>query len=163
MVRDITSDVQACLSVELKAAVDALTVLNKLFFRQETQSAALGEVSESLIAIYTGAIRTKRNTKGYDLRKEGLLIEVKSRLIDRYNDDCQFNFRKHTALADTAYCLGWRIDDKGRPWLPHVFEVGVSYLKDAWAKPKQPTYCARTTLGKLKAAALMHAHALAPG
>lgn len=163
MVRDVTSDVQACLSTELKTAIDALTVLNKLFFRQETQSAALGEVSESLIAIYTGAIRTKRNNKGYDLRKEDLLIEVKSRLIDRYDDDCQFNFRKHTAQANTAYCLGWRIDDKGRPWLSHVFEVGVPYLKQTWARPKQPTYCARTTLGKLKAAALMHAPAPGQG
>src|SRR5215207_7475223 len=121
MVRDVTSEVQSCLSTELKAAIDALTVLNKLFFRRETQSAALGEVSESLIAIYVGAERTKRNTKGYDLQKNGHLIEVKSRLIDSYNDKCQFNFRKHTAQAQTAYCLAWRIDGMNRPLLQHVF------------------------------------------
>ena len=151
MVRDVTNDVQACLSRALAEAIDALTVLNKHFGR-ETQSAALGEISESLIAIYANAKRTKRNTRGHDLHMDGRLIEVKARLIDGYEDTCQFNFRKYSAQAHTAYCLAWRIDQSNRPLLSHVFEVGVPFLVETWATPNQPIYCARTTLGKLKLA-----------
>jgi hypothetical protein len=135
----------------LKKAIDALTILNRHFGR-ETQSAALGEVSESLIAAYVGAERRERNSKGHDLYKDGHLIEVKSRLIDNWQDDNQFNFSKHTARARTAYCVAWRIDESNRPVLQHVFEVGVPFLVERWATPKQPTYCARTTLRRLKAA-----------
>jgi hypothetical protein len=150
MVRDVTADVQAHLSTELGEAIDALTTLNRHFGR-ETQSAALGEISESLIAHYTGAERRERNTKGHDLFKDAQLIEVKSRLIDRYEDDAQFNFRKYTAQAHIAYCVAWRIDEARRPVLVHVLEVGVPFLIETWSKPNQPKYCARTTLGKLKA------------
>jgi len=153
MIKDVTRNVQACLSAKLKEAIDALTTLNEHFGR-ETQSAALGEVSESLIAAYVGGERRERNTKGHDVFRKGHLIEVKSRLIDRYNDKCQFNFRKYTAQAHTAFCLAWRIDEMNRPLLQHVFEVTVPFLIETWAKPNQPIYCARTTLGALKAAAL---------
>jgi hypothetical protein len=149
MVREITNEVQVSLSAVLKEAIDALTTLNKHFGR-ETQSAALGEVSESLIALYLGAERRERNTKGHDLYKDSHLIEVKSRLIDRWEDTCQFNFGKHTALAHTAYCVGWRIGDTRRPLLQHVFQVSVPFLIETWGTPNQPHYCARTTLGKLK-------------
>jgi hypothetical protein len=150
MVRDVTADVQAHLSIELGAAIEALTTLN-IYFGRETQSAALGEISESLIAQYIGAERRERNTRGHDLFKDAELIEVKSRLIDRYEDDAQFNFRKYTAQARTAYCVAWRIDEARRPVLAHVLEVGVPFLIETWSKPNQPKYCARTTLGKLKA------------
>src|ERR1700756_2839102 len=151
MVRDVTSDAQACLSAELKEAIDALTILNRHFGR-ETQSAALGEGSESLIAAYVWAERRERNSKGDDLHKDGHLIELKSRLIENWQDDNQFNFSKHTARARTAYCVAWRIDESNRPVLQHVFEVGVPFLVERWATPKQATYCERTTLRRLKAA-----------
>lgn len=152
MVRDVTEELQNCLSAELSETIDALTTLNKHFGR-ETRSIALGEVSEALVAAYTGAEKRQRNTKGHDLFKGDQLIEVKARLIDRYQDACQFNFRKYTARAHVAYCLAWRIDERNRPLLQQVFEVGVPYLVATWAKPNQPIYCARTTLGALRKAA----------
>lgn len=151
MVRDVTEDVRLHLSSELAVAMDALTTLNRHFGR-ETQSAALGEISESLIAQYIGAERRARNTKGHDLFKDTQLIEVKSRLIDRYEDDAQFNFGRYTAQAHVAYCVAWRIDETRRPMLVHVLEVHVPFLIETWSKPNQPKYCARTTLRKLKAA-----------
>jgi len=151
MIRDVTAELQDVLSVELGETIDALTTLNRHFGR-ETRSIALGEVSESLIAAYTGAEKRARNTKGHDLFKGDRYIEVKARLIDRYEDTCQFNFRKYTARAHVAYCLAWRIDERGRPMLEQVFEVEVTFLVAAWAKHNQPIYCARTTFGALKKA-----------
>jgi hypothetical protein len=90
------------------------------------------------------------DTKGHDLYKGDQLIEVKSRLIDRYQDNCQFNFRKYSAAAHVAFCLAWQIDKSGRPQLVQVFKLGVPFLVETWAKPNQPIYCARTTLGKLR-------------
>lgn len=154
MIRDVTSSVIQSLNTDLIAAIDALTVLNKLFFRQETRSAALGEVSESLIGQYVGAPRTTPQTKGHDLlHPDGRRIEVKSRIIDRYGDNTHYSFRKHSADAATAYCVGWSLNTTpGRPMLAHVFEIDVAYLITAFAKPEQPLYCARPTIGQLKAA-----------
>lgn len=152
MIRDMTDDLRGCLSGELADAIDALTTLNRHFGR-ETRSIAIGELSESLVALYTAAERRKRNTKGHDLFRKDHLIEVKARLIDDYGDACQFNFRKYTASAHVAFCLAWRIHENSRPHLEQVFEVGVSYLVETWAKPNQPIYCARTTLGRLREAA----------
>ncbi|WP_354247373.1 hypothetical protein [Bradyrhizobium sp. LA2.1] len=153
MIRDVTSELQSLLSSELGETIDALTTLNKHFGR-ETRSIALGEVSESLIAAYTGAVRSERNTKGHDLLKGELLIEVKARLIDRYQNTCQFNFRRHSARAHIAFCLAWCIDTNNRPLLEQVFEVEVPFLIATFAKPNQPLYCARTTLGALRREAL---------
>jgi hypothetical protein len=151
MIRDVTDKLRSYLSGELAEAIDALTTLNKHFGR-ETRSIAIGELSESLIAAYTGAEKRERNTKGHDLFKGSHLIEVKARLIDDYGDTCQFNFRKYTATSHVAFCLAWRIE-KDRPHLEQVFEVGVPYLMKMWAKPNQPMYCARTSLGRLRRAA----------
>lgn len=152
MIRDKTESLRACLRGDLADAIDALTMLNK-YFGRETRSIAIGEISESLVASYTGAERRARNTKGHDLFNGTQLIEVKARLIDDYGDACQFNFRKYSAKAHIAFCLAWRIDQSNRPHLQQVFEVGVPYLLETWAKPNQPIYCARTTLGRLRQAA----------
>lgn len=48
MIKDITVELRSLLSAELGATIEALTTLNKHFGR-ETQSIALGEISESLI------------------------------------------------------------------------------------------------------------------
>jgi hypothetical protein len=149
LITDVTSELRSCLNTELAEAIDALTKLNKHFGR-ETRSIAIGELSESLVASYTGAEKRERNTKGHDLYKGDQLIEVKSRLIDRYQGNCQFNFRKYSATAHVAFCLAWQIDQSGRPELAQVFKVGVPFLVQTWAKPNQPIYCARTTLGKLR-------------
>jgi hypothetical protein len=151
MIKDITADLQTCLSATLSETIDALTTLNKHFGR-ETRSIALGEISESLVAAYTGAEKRDRNTKGHDLYKDGCLIEVKARLIDRYENACQYNFRKHSVRAHVAFCLAWRIDEKNRPLLQQVFEVAVPFLIENWAKPNQRLYCARTTYGALRRA-----------
>jgi hypothetical protein len=154
MIKDVTTELKACLSAELSATIDALAALNKHFGR-ETRSIALGEISESLIAIYTGAEKRPRSTKGHDLFKADRFIEVKARLIDRYQDACQFNFRKYSARAHVAFCLAWRIDEYDRPLLQEVFEIEVPFLIATWAKPNQTIYCARTTLGALRKAALI--------
>jgi hypothetical protein len=152
MIRDVTDSLRKCLNGELAEAIDALTTLNKHFGR-ETRSIAIGELSESLVAAYTGAERRERNTKGHDLFKKDHLIEVKARLIDDYGDASQFNFRKYTATAHVAFCLAWRIDGNNKPHLEQVFEISVPFLIETWAKPNQPIYCARTTLGRLRHAA----------
>jgi hypothetical protein len=95
MIKDVTTELQSCLSAELSETINALTTLNGRFGR-ETRSIALGEISECLIAAYTGAEKRVRNTRGHDLYKGDHLIEVKARLVDRYQDTCQFNFRKYT-------------------------------------------------------------------
>lgn len=153
MVSNVTSKFRTRLSSELSGTIDALVTLAKHFGR-ETQSAALGEVSERLVAEYTGARRQPKGTKGHDLIKGDQLIEVKSRLIDHWGDDLQFNFGQHTVKAHIAYCLAWRIDEVRRPVLEYVFEVGVPVLVGNWGTPMQKGYSARTTLRSLKKAAL---------
>ena len=68
----------------------------------------MGELSERLISLYTGAERRKRGSKGHDLiGPENERIEVKGRIISNWGDTLQFNFGKHTAAANIAYCVAW--------------------------------------------------------
>ncbi|WP_316227886.1 MULTISPECIES: hypothetical protein [unclassified Bradyrhizobium] len=149
MVKEITAEVEAHLSVELVEAIDALAVLSKHFGR-ETLSAAIGEVSERLITTYVGGERRKRGTRGHDIFKGDQHFEVKARFIEHYGDSLKFDFGKHTAKAHTAYCVAWQMGEASRASLLHVFEVGVPFLLETWATPKQKKYCARTHLKLLK-------------
>jgi len=153
MVVDETDKFRAIIAGELNEAIDALTVLSR-YFGRETLSTAIGELSELLVAEFSGAERTKRGTRGHDLKtKDGQLIEVKSRFLSHYADTLQFNFRKHTSQAHIAFCIVWVANEGERPRLEVVLRVPVPFLLETWAKPKQPRYCARTTLGALSRAA----------
>src|ERR1700730_12734335 len=133
MIQDVTLSLRNHLNGEIEEAIDALTILNKHFGR-ETQSSAIGELSELLVVSYLGAEkRERRNTKGHDLFVGNQLVEVKARFIDRYQDNCQFSFGKYTATAHIAFCLAWTIDKNNRPQLEQVFEIGVPFLLKKWA------------------------------
>lgn len=150
MVIDETVRFRKMVSTKLDDAIEALTVLNA-YFGRETLSTAIGELSELLVADYCHAKRTKRGAQGYDLiGKNGELIEVKSRFLSHYADRLQFNFRRHTSKAHTAFCMVWVADDGERPKLEVALKVSVPFLIKNWAKPNQPKYSARTTLGALR-------------
>ncbi|HEY2134184.1 MAG TPA: hypothetical protein VGH36_14620, partial [Acetobacteraceae bacterium] len=91
MVADETKKLQKALTPQLEEAMDAISVLNRHFGR-ETLSAAIGELSEILVESFTGAKRTQRNTRGYDLiAADGRLIEIKARFLASYADSLQFH------------------------------------------------------------------------
>jgi hypothetical protein len=151
MIRDVTDDVREHLA-KLAEAIDALKTLNKYFKSRETNAAALGELSEVLIAGYVGGERRSPGAKGHDIVKGDQLIEVKSRLVGRWKDGLMFDFSKHSDKAHIAYCLAWDMGEERQPLLQHVFEVEVPFLTATWGTPDQDKYSARTTLRKLKAA-----------
>jgi hypothetical protein len=126
----------------------ALAYVGKHFSR-ETRSMAIGEASECLVALFYGAKRIRRNTRGYDLQRNNELIEVKARLISEYGNTLQFNFKSNTAKANHAFCLAWTWEDDADPVLEKAFSVTVPFLQERWGTPKQTLYCARTTLGQL--------------
>ena len=153
MINDLTEKITALISNDLREAIGALVLLDKHFGR-ETISTAIGELSERLIEKYLGGKRTKRGNQGHDLvLPNGDLIEIKSRFLSHYADTLQFNFGRHTEKATTVYCMVWVAATGEEPRLEKVLQLPVPYLMANWATPGQPRYCARTTLGKLKAAA----------
>lgn len=151
MIEDVTVVLRAHLSVEMISALKTLT--GSGFFGRETLSAAVGEISEHLVAKAVGASRVARNSRGHDLCLEGTTIEVKSRFISRWGETLQFNFGAHTARTGIAYCVAWDGDDIGEPALLQAFRVTVPYLIERW-RPAGSTsrYCARTDLGALRRA-----------
>lgn len=150
-VNDVTQQFSQQLSDDLAAAINGLSILRQHFGR-ETISAAIGEVSERLVARMVDGQRTPRGSFGHDLRlPDGQLIEVKARLADRYGDGVQFNFGRHTVSTTAAYCLAWRDDEVGTVRLDAAYRVDTVDLLEHWGC-NQPKYCARTTLGKLRAA-----------
>ncbi|WP_315798507.1 hypothetical protein [Bradyrhizobium sp. SZCCHNRI3043] len=151
MVNDVTNHLLAHLP-QFKEAIDALATLNKYFESRETKSAALGELSEVVMASYVGGKRRSPGTRGHDILAGHYLIEVKSRLIGQWKDALMFDFSKHSAEAHVAYCLAWDIGEDGRPIMQHAFELDIPFLLKTWGTPAQRNYSARTTLGKLKTA-----------
>lgn len=129
-------------------------ILDSPLLGRETISAALGELSEHLIARAFGGERTDRGNRGFDLigpNKER--IEVKSRQIGQWGDKLQFNFSKHTTEAHTVYCIAWGNTDEGeRPTLQTAYRIDVSEPLRRWGTPNQSGYAARTKLGLLKKA-----------
>lgn len=127
----------------------AIIVQSPLLGR-ETLSAALGELSEHLIAYAIGGARITRANRGFDLtgpRNER--IEVKSRQVSRWGENLQFNFSKHTAEADLVYCIAWD-DTVSPPSLFAAYRISVSELIFRWGTPGQPKFAARTRLGLLQ-------------
>lgn len=151
LIEDVTEVLRGHISSEMVGALKALT--DSGIFGRETLSAAVGEISEHLVARALGASRVARNSRGHDLCFEGTTIEVKSRFISRWGESLQFNFGVHTAKAGIAYCLAWKGDDGGEPALQQAFRVTVPFLIERW-RPLNSTgkYCARTDLGALRRA-----------
>lgn len=151
MINDVTEALRGHFSPEMAGALKVLTASG--FFGRETLSAAVGEISEHLVATAIGASRVARNSRGHDLLFEGTTIEVKSRFISRWGETLQFNFGIHTAKAGIAYCLAWEGDDRGEPTLQQAFRVTIPFLIERW-RPTSSTgrYCARTDLGALRRA-----------
>jgi hypothetical protein len=149
MIEDVSEGIGCLLNdpdSEFRKALDHLEALSA-YLKHGTVSAAIGEISEMLIARYLGAEQNRRGTKGYDLvGPEKQQTEVKARLIQTdskyYGDRLQFNFRKHTRSAhntDMAYCLGW--DYNPRLTVIHAFRLPIPELCERWGD-KSPSYCA---------------------
>lgn len=150
MIYDVTEDLQQKCSHDIDAALHAIAALKK-FCGRETVSAALGEISEVVVAKYLGAERSARNSRGHDLLlPNGCKIEVKSRLLGKWGDSLMFDFRPETKTCRDAYCVVWR-DDSNQVELHQVIKVEVPYLTKRWAV-SQPKYSARTNLGRLRRA-----------
>ncbi|MSP88795.1 MAG: hypothetical protein EXQ92_08300 [Alphaproteobacteria bacterium] len=156
MVNDVTAEVRSNLGCELNEALAALAALPK-YFKSATLSAAIGDVSEELVARHTKAKRKKRGS-AYDLigPKEER-IEAKSRFQapdrGRGPESLQFNFKQSKKSAQVAFCLYWVADEGAPPRLEQVFRVSVDELIRRWRQSKTSKYCARTTLKKLRDAA----------
>lgn len=150
MIEDVTENLRSHYSDDLRTAIDGLA--SSEFFGRETLSAAVGEISEVLIARATGASRIKRGNPGYDLVLGETLIEVKSRFISTWDEQLKFDFRPNTIQATFAYCVVWK-DDEGRsPELKEAFRLSVPFLISRWAPAKSDKHCARTNLKKLRLA-----------
>ena len=121
-------------------------------FGRETRSAALGEISEHLIARMENGERRPNGNKGYDVvDAQGAMIEVKSRLTGRWGDTLMFDFRPHTASATKAFCVAW--DDKSDPAsIYEAYVIPVSVLVSRWGGAQSRKFCARTNLKKLRQA-----------
>lgn len=125
-------------------------ILQSPLLGRETLSAALGELSEHLIARAIGGTRIARGNRGFDLAgPNGERIEVKSRQQSRWGGSLQFNFSKHTADADTVYCVAWD-DTVSPPLLFAAYRISVAELLHRWGTPTQAAYAARTKLGLLQ-------------
>ena len=122
-------------------------------FSRETKSAALGEISEHLVARVVQGQRRNQGNRGFDIvDAQGARIEVKSRLQGRWRDTLMFDFRKHTATASRVYCIVWKDDSDLEP-IAEAYMIPVSDLISRWAASRPTPYCARTTLKKLREAA----------
>jgi hypothetical protein len=153
MISDVTNSIRELMTGDVQNAIDALAVLEQHFGR-ETMSTAIGELSERLIEKYLNGTRTSRGKQGHDLiLPNGNLVEIKSRFLAHYADTLQFNFGRHTERATTVFCVAWVGGNGEKPRLEQVLHLPVQYLMAKWGTPNQTRYCARTSLGKLKAAA----------
>ena len=149
MIEDVTADLRREQKKDLRAALGALAILKEHFGR-ETMSAALGEISERLVARYAKATRIDRGGRGHDLvDSNARKIEVKSRLPGKWGDSRQFNFGKHTSSAHIVYCIAW--DDVPSLSISHAIRITVRELKRRWGRTNG-NYCARVNLRQLKGA-----------
>ena len=151
-VKDITAHLQRELRSDIRAALRALETL-KQHFGRETVSAAIGEISEVLVAKFTRAERVKRGGRGHDLvDRYGGLIEVKARLPGDWGDSRQYNFGKHSARASEVFCIAWSDNPLA---VSHAFRLPISVLRKRWGR-QAGRYCARVNLRQLKAACDQH-------
>lgn len=149
---DITESLNRILNDQADVGEVLTLIIASPLFGRETLSAALGEVSEHLIARLIGGTRTERGNNGFDvIGPNGEQIEVKSRQLGRWGLNLMFDFSRHTASASEAYCVAW--DDKVSPPIVHAaFRGKVSEFVERWSPQNQSSYSIRTNLRKLQAA-----------
>jgi len=152
-VQDVTEGLNALLADPAEVAGAALMLIKKSsLLGRETLSAALGELSEHLIARMVGGERKDQGNYGFDLLgPDGERIEVKSRQAGRWGNNLMFDFSRHTADANEVFCVAW--DDRAEvPFILAAFRAPVSLCLARWGTPRQ-AYAFRTTLRKLRVAA----------
>lgn len=150
---DVTERLNQLLDEHAEVGQALTLIIASPLLGRETLSAALGELTEHLIARLIGGTRRDRGNNGFDLVGPlGELIEVKSRQRGRWGENLMFDFSAHTASASEAYCVAW--DDTVAP--PRVYAAyrgKVSEFLERWASCGSSRYSIRTNLGKLRAAA----------
>lgn len=151
---DVTKVLKDILSDHPAVEETLAMILDSPLLGRETISAALGELSEHLIAKAIGGARIARGNCGFDLiGPSEERIEVKSRQIGQWGDNLQFNFSKHTTEAHIVYCIAWGHTDEGeRPTLQAAYRIDVPELLRRWGTPNQSSFAARTKMGLLKKA-----------
>jgi len=117
------------------------------YFGRETNSAALGEASEHLVANLVGGTRADPGSHGFDvLDADQKKVEVKSRMLGRWGNDLMFDFSPHSRDAAYAFCIAW--DSSGtHPRINRAFKMPVTFMIERW--PSNAKFAARTTLGKI--------------
>ncbi len=144
---EVTRELNAILFDHAEVNETLAMIIRSPLLGRETISAALGELSEHLIAKSIGGARIERSNRGYDLTGPmGERIEVKSRQVSRWGETLQFNFSKHTKDADIVYCIAWD-DTLSPPILRAAYKIPVPELLERWGTPNQKNYSARTNLG----------------
>ncbi|MBB3882958.1 hypothetical protein [Acetobacter oeni] len=152
MIRDVTADLNAILKQHAEVSKAFIDIISSPLLGRETLSAALGELSEHLVAAFIGGAREIRGNKGFDLIGPGNeKIEVKSRQLSKWGGSLQFNFGAHSASADEAFCIAW--DDTGPPPVIHAaFRAPIPWMLEKWGCPGQNSYSIRTKLKALQQA-----------
>ena len=149
---DVTDALNRMLSEHVEVGQALAFIIAAPLLGRETLSAALGEVSEHLIARLIGGMRRDRGNNGFDLTgPAGEQIEVKSRQVSRWGVNLMFDFSRHTASASQAYCIAW--DDRASPPVVYAaFRGPVSEFIERWGVQGQAKYSIRTNLRKLRQA-----------
>jgi hypothetical protein len=150
MIQNVTIQLNEILATDdmIRRALKIISACE--LFGRETKSAALGEISEHVVARMVGGSRCDNGNKGFDvIDATGLKIEVKSRMPGIWGDGLMFDFRRHTQNAEKVFCICWsaRADDFS---IAEAYCVQVKELISRWGTPGQQKFCARTTLKKLR-------------
>lgn len=152
MIENVTS----LLNEELAKHYDIQSALRLIascdLFSRETKSAALGEISEHLIARMVNGRRRPSGSRGFDVvDAHDSMIEVKSRLTGKWGEKFMFDFSLHTKGASRVYCVAW--DDKTNvASISEAYTIPVSLLVLNWGGTKLKNHSARTTLKKIRQA-----------
>jgi hypothetical protein len=152
----LIENVTSVMNEELAKHDDIQTALGIIsgcaLFSRETRSAALGEISEHLIARMLNGERRPHGSKGFDVvDAKGTMIEVKSRLTGRWGDTLKFDFSPHTVSANRVFCVAWN-DKSETSSIYEAYAMPVSLLVSRWGGRQLRSHCARTTLKKLRLA-----------
>jgi len=146
VLKDVTADLNGILAAHAEVQAALSFIIASPLLGRETLSAVLGEVSEHVIARFIGGAREARGNNGYDLRgPANEKIEVKARQLSRYGANLKFDFSKHSAAADEAFCITWN-DEMSPPVIYAAFRATIPAMLERWGTPEQARYSIRTDL-----------------
>lgn len=150
MIKDVTTDLNAILMLHADVGKALVYIVNSPLLGRETLSAALGELSEHLVATFIGGARKARGNNGFDLvGPNEEKIEVKSRQLSKWGGSLQFNFGTHSATANEAFCIAWD-DTVSPPVIFAAFRAPISWMLEKWGCTGQTSYSIRTKLKALQ-------------